>query len=189
VVGPYDIGSETPSLGDSALSMYANGLRREGAVPKGSASTNSEVGGGGAETPESECGERDSSGVVAWVPQPLSGEDEKAEGRALVPLLLPSPETRLKGELSECDLTDSSTRGCEEAVIELGLRSSLGRLTAGRRGSSPKLSGGIVGPCRKLATAADAALYNHAVGKPPGIDTGCLASPSGKRFWAAGPDA
>ena len=187
MVGPDDIGGETPSLGDSALSMYANGSGREEAVPGGSAPTNGEVG-GGAETPESECGERDNSGVVAWVPQPLAGEDEKAEGRALVPLLLPNPETRLKGELSECDLTDSSTRGCEEAVIVLGLRSSLGRPTAGRRGSSPKLSGSIAGPCRKLATAADVALYNHAVGKPPGIDTGCLASPSGKRFWAAGPD-
>ena len=69
----------------------------------------------------------------------------------------------------------------------LGLRSSLGRLTAGRRASSPNLSGSIAGPCRKLATAADAALYNHAVCKSPGVDMGCLASPSGKRFWAAGP--
>jgi hypothetical protein len=89
-------------MGDSALSMYANGSGREGAVSKGSAHANGDVG-GGAETAESEseCGERDKSGVVAWVPQPLAGEDEKAEGRALAPLLLPNPETRLKGELSE----------------------------------------------------------------------------------------
>ena len=87
-------------MGDSALSMYANGSGREGAVSKGSAHANGDVG-GGAETAESECGERDNSGVVAWVPQPLAGEDEKAEGRALAPLLLPNPETRLKGELSE----------------------------------------------------------------------------------------
>ena len=88
--------------------MYANGSGREGAVSKGSAHANGEVG-GGAETAESECSERDNSGVVAWVPQPLAGEDKKAEGRALVPLLLPNPESGLKGELSEFDLIDSST--------------------------------------------------------------------------------
>ena len=109
---------------------------------------------------------------------------------AEVPLLLPNPETRLKGELSECEVIDSRTGGGEKALIVLWLMSILGRLTAGRRGSSPKLSGINAGPCRKLATEADAALYNHAVGKSPGADTVCLASPSGscKRFRGAGPD-
>jgi hypothetical protein len=95
---------------------------------------------------------------------------------------------RLKGELSKCDVIDSSTGGSEEAVSVLGSTSSLGRLTAWRRGSSPKLSGCSAGPCRKFATAADAALYNHAVGKSPGAPTVCLASPSCRRFGGAGPD-
>ena len=165
--------------------MYANGSGREGAVSKGSARANGEAG-GTPQTAESACGERDNSGVVAWVAQALAGE-EKMEG-ALVPLLLPNPDTRLKGELSECDVIDPPTGGRRKAFIVLWSRSSLGRLTAGRRGSSPKLSGINGGPCRKLATAADAALYNHAVGKSPGVDTVCLASPSSKRSWGAGPD-
>lgn len=82
----------------------------------------------------------------------------------------------------------SPTGGSEETASVLGSRPSLGRLTAGRRGSSPKLSGSSGDPCRKLATAVDAALYNHAVGKSPGPDTVCLASPSSRRFCATGPD-
>jgi hypothetical protein len=85
-------------------------------------------------------------------------------------------------------VSDSSAGGCEETVNVLGSRFNLGRLTGGRRGSSPKLSGRNAGPVRKLATAADAAPYNHAVGKSPGPKTFCLTSPSGKRFCVAGPD-
>jgi hypothetical protein len=94
----------------------------------------------------------------------------------------------VKEVLSECDVTDSSTGWSDEAGSVLGSTSSLGRLTGWRRGSSPKLSGCSAGPCRKFATAADAALYNHAVGKLPGAFTICLASPSSRRFGAAGPD-
>jgi len=56
--------------------MYANGSGREGAV---SAHPNGEAG-GTTETAESECGERDESGVVARVAQPVAEEGEKAEG-------------------------------------------------------------------------------------------------------------
>jgi hypothetical protein len=94
----------------------------------------------------------------------------------------------LKGEVFGCDVSDSSAGGCEETVSVLWSRPSLGRLTGERRGSSPKLSGSNAGPVRKFATAADAAPYNHTVGKSPGPNTFCLASLSIKRFCAARPD-
>jgi hypothetical protein len=64
-------------------------------------------------------------------------------------------------------------------------RPSLGQLTGKRRGSSPKLSGSNAGPVRKFATTADAAPYNHTVGKSPGPN---LVSLSIRRFCAARPD-
>lgn len=85
-------------------------------------------------------------------------------------------------------MSDSSTGGCEKTACVLGSRLSLGRLTGGRRGSSPNLSGRNAEPVRKFATAVDAAPYNHAVGMSPGPNTFCLASASGRRFCAAGPD-
>jgi hypothetical protein len=94
----------------------------------------------------------------------------------------------LKGEVFGCDVSDSSAGGCVETASVLESRFSLGRLTGERRGSSPKLSGRNTGPVKKFATSADAAPYNHAVGKSPGLSTFCLASPSGRRFCAAGPD-
>jgi hypothetical protein len=78
MVDPSEVGGETPIMGDSALSMYANGSGREGAVSKGSAHANGEAG-GMAETAESECGERDESGVVPRVAQPVADEGEKVE--------------------------------------------------------------------------------------------------------------
>ena len=93
-----------------------------------------------------------------------------------------------KGEVFGCDVSDSSSGGCEETVSVLKSKPSLGRLTDERRGSSPKLSGRNAGPLRKFATAADAAPYNHTVGKLSGPNTFCLASLSIRRFCAARPD-
>ncbi len=103
-------------------------------------------------------------------------------------MLLWDSALRPKGDLSGCDVSGSSAGVRDEAVSALGSRPSLWRLTGRRRGSSPKLSGTNAGPVRKFATAADAAPYNHAVGKSPGPNTFCLASPSGRRFCAAGTD-
>jgi hypothetical protein len=94
----------------------------------------------------------------------------------------------LKGEVFGCDVSDSSARGCEVTVSVPGSRLSPGRLTGKRRGSSPKLSGSNAGPVRKFATAADAAPYNHTVGKSPEPNTFCLASLSIRRFCATGAD-
>ena len=94
----------------------------------------------------------------------------------------------LKGEVFGCDESDSSAGGCEGMVSVLGSRPSIGRLTGKRRGSSPNLSGSNAGPVKKFATAADAAPYSHAVGKSPGLNTFFLASTSGRRFSATGPD-
>jgi hypothetical protein len=58
ILDPSEVGGETPVIGGSALSMYANGSGREGAVSKGSAHANGKRG-APAETAESEGGERD----------------------------------------------------------------------------------------------------------------------------------
>jgi hypothetical protein len=94
----------------------------------------------------------------------------------------------LKGEVFGCEVSDSPAGGCEETVSVLGSRLSLGRLSGERRVSSPKLSGSNAGPVRKFATAADAAPYNHTVGKSLGPNTFCLVSLSIRRFCTAGPD-
>jgi hypothetical protein len=73
---PSDAGRETAIIGDSALSIYANGSGSEGAVSKGSANGDAE---GAAELAESECGVCGGSGVVAKVAQPLAEEGEKVE--------------------------------------------------------------------------------------------------------------
>jgi hypothetical protein len=75
---PSDAGSETPVMGGSALSIYANGSGSEGAVSKGSARANSDAE-GTAELAGSECGVLDGSGVVAKVAQSLAEEAEKVE--------------------------------------------------------------------------------------------------------------
>jgi hypothetical protein len=125
----------------------------------------------------SECGVLDGSEVVAKVAQAFAEEGEKVD-----------PASKLKGEVSRCDVSDSSAGGCEGTVSVLGSRPSLGWLTSERRGSSPKLSGSNAGPVRKFATAADAAPYNHTVGKSPGPNTFCLASLSIGRLCGTGPD-
>src|SRR6267154_2799262 len=156
---PSDGGRETPVIGGSALSIYANGSGSEGAVSKGSAHANGSVE-GTAKLAESECGVCDGSGVVAKVAKLLAAEGEKVEGGTLIPLLLPDPGLMVKGELSGCDVSDSPAGGCEETVSVLGSGFSLGRLMGKRRDSSPKRSGSNAGPDRKFATAADAAPYN-----------------------------
>jgi len=62
--------------------------------------------------------------------------------------------------------------------------------TGARRVFSPKSSGGRAGPsrCKRLATAADAVLYNHAIGTSLVTGVSCSASPSNRRLRAAGPD-
>jgi hypothetical protein len=103
-------------------------------------STHVDCAGGAEEMSESECGERDEAGVVAWV-----DEAEQVEERVSLPLLL---EIRL-----ECTMSGSAA-----TASALPSMSSLRRLVAGTRGSSPESSGGNVGPCKKLSTAAEAVL-------------------------------
>jgi hypothetical protein len=78
-------------MGGSALSIYANGSGREGAVSKGSVNANGEPK-DAADIAESGCGELDDVGVVARVDQPYP----EAEGSGLVPLLLPDRVARLR---------------------------------------------------------------------------------------------
>ena len=125
------------------LSMYANGSGREGAMSKGS--THVDGAGGAEEMAESECGERDDAGVVAWV-----DAAERVEEWASLPLPL---EVRLERVRS-----GSVAKEWVATVSALPSMSSLRRLVAWRRGSSPESSGGNAGPCKKLATAAEAVL-------------------------------
>jgi hypothetical protein len=133
---------------------------------------------------ESGCGELDDVGVVARVGQPF----HEAEGSGLVPLSLPDRVARLMEKLSGCDGRYSPTGGDVETVTALPSMPRPRESTSTRRGSSPKSSGGSAGPCKKLATAADAVLYNHAIGKSLGTGVSCSASHSNGRLRGAGPD-
>jgi hypothetical protein len=71
------------------------------------------------------------------VAQPLAEEGEKVEDWTLFPLLVPDPASKLKGEVSGRDVSNSSAGGCEETASMLGSGPSLGWLAGERRGSSP----------------------------------------------------
>ena len=176
-------GSDTPDMGGSALSIYANGSGQVGAVSKVSVHANGAPT-GPADTAESECGEPDVAGFVGRVELPFPDAEESK----LVPLPLPKRVAELKEELSGCEVSVSPTGGTVETVSTLPSTPRLPRLSGRRRGSSPKLSGGISCPCKKLATAVDAVLYNHARGKASALGAACLARPSKRCFREAGPD-
>ena len=187
VLNASGVGEETPNMGGSALSMYANGSGREGPVSKGSVDANGELW-GPTDMAESKFDGLDDAGVVARVDQPVL----EAEEGGLVPLPLPECVTRLEEELSGCDVSDPPTGGRVETVSALPSRPTPWRLIGRRRGSSSNSSGGSGVPCKKLAAAADAVLYNHAIGKSLGPGAACseLASwlsPS-RCFRVAGPD-
>lgn len=180
VLNASGVGSDTPDMGGSALSIYANGSGRVGAVSKVSVHANGEPA-SPADTAESGCDVPDVAGVVARVDQPSAGAEESG----LVPLPLPKRVAELKEELSG---SASPTGGTAETVNTLPSTPRLPRLSGRRRGSSSKLSGSIAGPCKKLATATDAVLYNHARGKASALSAGCSARPSKKCFREARPD-
>jgi len=179
VLDASGVGGETPNTGGSALSIYANGSGREGPVSKGSVNENGEPW-GAADMAESKFDGLDDTGVVARVDQ---GVPETEKG-GLVPLPLPERVAMLEEESSGSDVSDPPTGGRVATVTALPSRPTPRRLIGRRRGSSPNSSGGSGVPCKKLATAADAVLYNHAVGKSLGLGAVCsdLASwlsPSG----------
>jgi hypothetical protein len=183
VLDASGVGGDTPDMGGSALSIYANGSGRVGAVSKVSVHAKGERA-GPTDMAESECGELDVAGVVARVDQPCPDVDESG----LLPLPLPKRAAELKEELSGCDPGVSLTGGTVETVSTLPSTPRLPRSSSRRRGSSPKLSGSIAGPCKKLATATDAVLYNHARGTASALGAACSARPSKRCFRGAGPD-
>ena len=131
----------------------------------------------------------DDAGVVARVDQAVP---EAAEEGGLVPPL-PECVPTLGEESSGCDVSDPPTEGKVVTVSALPSRPTPRRLIGTRRGSSPNSSGGSGVPCKKLATAADAVPYNHAIGKSLELGAVCpefasWLSPSRGFFRAAGPD-
>lgn len=168
VLDESGVGGKTPNTGGSALSIYANGSGREGPVSKGSVNANGELW-GAADMAESKFDGLNDAGVVARVDQ---GVPEAEEG-GLVPLPLPECVTTLEEESSGCDVSDPPTGGRVVTVAALSSRPTPRRLIGRRRGSSPSSSGGSGVPCKKLATAADAVLYNHAIGKSLGLGAVC----------------
>jgi hypothetical protein len=163
------------------LSMYANGSGRTGAVSRSA----HENGAGAEETAEAEIGDCDDAGVVARFDQPAAEEGEKAEVPTLLPVPLPDPPPLMRA--LDCDVSGSVTEGKVEMLSGFPSMSSIRRLTGRRRGSSPNSSRGRAGPCKKLATAADAVPYNHAIGKAS-VSLACSASPCKIPSRVVGPE-
>jgi hypothetical protein len=169
------VGGDLPSAGRSALSIYANGSEC-GPVPTSAHENGADVEGGAA----SEIGECNDAELVAKADQ-----GEREEDPPLVRVTLPDSLLVMRAA-SECDVSESVTEEDGSTVLPsmvgLGAR---GRLTGNRRGCSPDSSGGRAGPCKKLATVADAVPYNHAIGTGS-LPAACSAVST--CFCVAGPE-